>query len=189
MGNLPKLDVDIALLRARDPGLLEEIAQVYGPVVKAIYGSIAVDRHHLDDLVQDFWVHLLPRLDRYSGKAPFGPWLVRVAKNHRASCARREQKAASRTAGFEEALHLPADGDALDDEAQRRLLEKAVSEALDRLPDRERDAVVLTILQDRTREEAADIIGVQPHTVAALVKRALFTLQQETRLQSFHKDL
>ena len=186
--NLPKLDFDIELLHARDARLLEEIARLYGPVLKSIFGSMSVDRHHLDDLVQGFWVHLLSRLDRYTGKAPFGPWLVRVAKNYRTSCARREQTEAARTADFDEALGLAAAG-ALDDEAQRRFLEKAVSEALDRLPDDEREAVVLTILQEKTRAEAADIIGVRPPTVANLVRRALFRLQGEERMRWFHEDL
>lgn len=189
MTNLPKLDFDIELLRARDARLLEKIARLYGPVFKAIFGSMSVDRHHLDDLVQDFWVHLLPRLDRYTGKAPFGPWLVRVAKNYRTSCARREQKEAARTADFDEALGVAADADALDDHVQRRFLEKAVSEALDRLPDDEREAVVLTILQGKTRAEAADIMGVGVSTVANLVHRALLRLQGEERLQRLHEDL
>jgi len=187
--NLPKLDIDVELLHARDARLLDEIARLYGPVLKSIFGSMSVDRHHLDDLVQGYWVHLLSRLDRYTGKAPFGPWLVRVAKNYRASCARREQKEVARTVGLDEALALPADSDALDDEVQRRFLEKAVSEALDRLPDDERLAVVLTILQEKTRAEAADIIGVRPPTVANLVRRALFRLQGEERMRWFHEDL
>ncbi len=191
MTNLPKLDVDIALLRTRDARLLEKIVRLYGPVLKSIFASMSVDRHHLDDLVQDFWVHLLSRLDRYTGKAPFGPWLVRVAKNYRTSCARRAQKEAARTADFDEALGVAADGDgdALDDHVQRRFLEKAVSEALDRLPDDEREAVVLTILQGKTQPEAADIMGVGVSTVANLVHRALFRLQGEERLQRFHEDL
>lgn len=188
MTNLPKLDFDIERLRARDARLLEEIARLYGPVLRSIFGSMSVDRHHLDDLVQDFWVHLLSRLDRYTGRAPFGPWLVRVAKNYRASRARQEKKEAARTADFDEALGMAADA-SLDDEAQRRFLEKAVSEALDQLPDDEREAVALTILQEKTLAEAAAVIGVRAPTVGSLVRRALFRLQGDERLHRFHEDL
>ena len=134
-------------------------------------------------------VHLLFRLDRYTGKAPFGPWLVRVAKNYRASCARREQREDARTADFDEALGLAADAGGLDDQAQRRFLEKSVSEALARLPDDEREAVALTILQEKTQAEAAHVIGVRPPTVGNLVRRALFRLQGEERLHRLHEEL
>ncbi len=189
MGNLPHLDVDVTLLHARDAGLLAEIVRMYGPVLAAVLRPTAVDRHHLDDLIQGFWAHLLPRLDRYTGRTPFGPWFVHVAKNYRNSCARREAKTAARTADLEEALDLLADPDALDDEAQRRSLEEATYEALDRLPDRQREAVILTVVDDRSDVEAGKIMGVGAATVANLVRRALFTLHGEGRLRKFHEDL
>lgn len=189
MGNLPDPRIDLDLLRAQDPKELTKVAEVYGPVLKSVFGRIAVDRHHLRDIVQDFWVHVLPRLNRYSGKTPFGPWLVRCATNFRSSRARRDSKAAGRTAEFEENQQLVDDGSTPVDEAQRRLLEGAVARALDRLPDRERQAATLTLMEGYSNVEAARIMGVGPSAVAKLVQRALFKLQDNDILRAFHDDL
>lgn len=187
--NLPKVEIDLELLRAGDPGELTKVVRAYGPVLKSCFGSIAADRHHLGDIVQDFWVHILPKLDRYSEKTPFGPWLVRSATNFRNSRARKDTTLAARTANLAEGRELVDDGSSLDDEAQRRLLEQAVFRAISKLPAREGEAVTLTLLEGWSNVEAAKIMELRPAAVANLVRRGLFKMQDDDLLRSFHEDL
>lgn len=187
--NLPEVDIDLELLRARDPGELTKVVRAYGPVLKSVFGAIAVDRHHLDDIVHDFWVHILPKLDRYSDKTPFGPWLVRSATNFRNSRVRKDATLAARTATLAEGREFVDDGSSLDEEAQRRLLERAVFKAISKLPAREGHAVALTLLEGWSKVEAAKIMKVRPATVANLVRRGLFKMQDDDLLRSFHEDL
>lgn len=189
MGDLPKLEVDLELLHAGDPAELKKLVKTYGPVFKAIFGKIAVDRHHLADIAHDFWVHILPRLDRCTEGAPLEKWLVRAAKNFRTSRVRKDSKATTRTTEFEERQDLISDGSELDDEVQQRLLEKAVAKALDRLSGREAEAVTLTLLEGWSNVEAAKIMKVRPATVGNLVRRALYELQGDELLKAFHDDM
>lgn len=187
--NLPELDVDVELLRAGDPAEMKKLVEVYGPVFKSIFSKIAVDRHHLADIAQDFWMHLVPRLDRYHERTPFNWWLVRAAKNFRASRVRKDSKAAARTAEFEEQRELVSDGSGLDDKVQKRILEDVVAKALSGLPGREGEALTLTLLEGWTNVEAAKIMDIRSATVGALVRRALFRLQDDDLLKAFHDDL
>lgn len=187
--NLPELDVDMELLLAGDSGEMKKLVKVYGPVFKSIFSKIAVDRHHLADIAQDFWMHIVPRLDQYHARTPFTWWLVRAAKNFRASRVRKDGRATARTAEFEERRELVSDGSGLDDEVQQRILEGVVAKALGGLPGREGEALALTLLEGWTNVEAARIMDVRSATVGNLVRRALFRLQDDDLLKAFHDDL
>lgn len=189
MSDLPEVEIDLDRLRARDPEEVTKVVMTYGPVLKSVFWGIAVDRHDLADIVNDFWIHIVPRLDRYSGKSPFGPWLVRCAKNFRNSRARKNSASAARTATFKEHRELVVDGSALDEEVQRQLLKQAVFKAVDELPGLEGHAVTLTMLEGRSKADAAKMLNVSPATVANLVRRGLFKLQENELLQSFHDDM
>lgn len=189
MRELPTLDVDLEFLRAGSRAEATRVAKAYGPVLEAVFRSVAVDDHHLRDMVQDFWIHILPRLHRYTGKTPFGPWLVRAAKNFRSSRARDNAKARTRTTEFAEGRELVDDGSALDEEAQRRSLERAVADALRRLPGRQGEALRLTVMEGWSNVEAGKIMGAQPATVASLVRRAASRLRDHPLLEKFHEDL
>ena len=125
MRELQDLNVDLELLEAQDPGEVTRVVKAYGPVLETIFGRFAVDRHHLRDIVQDFWIHILPRLHHCTAGTPFGPWLVVAAKNFRTSRARKDAKATARTAEFADGRELVDDSSALDDQAQRRMLDRA----------------------------------------------------------------
>lgn len=187
--NLPELDVDLELLRAGDPEEMKKLVKVYGPVFKSIFRKIAVDRHHLADIVQDFWVHIVPRLDRYDERTPFTWWLVRAAKNFRASQVRKDSRAMARTTEFDERRELVSTASDLDEDVQRRLLERVVAKALDRLPGREGEVLTLTLLEGWSNVEAAKIMNVRPATVGNLMRRALFRLQDDELLKTYHDDL
>ena len=189
MRELPSIDVDLELLRARNRAEATRVAKAYGPVLEAVFRPVAVDDHHLRDFVQDFWIHILPRLHRCTDKTLFGPWLVRAAKNFRSSQAREDAKARARTAEFAEGPELVDDGSALDEEAQRRLLERAVVAALRRLPGREAQALRLTVMEGWSNVEAAKIMGTRPATIASLARRAATKLRDDRILEKFHDDL
>ena len=189
MRELPALDVDLELLGVQNPGEVTRVVKAYGPVLETIFGRFAVDRHHLRDIVQEFWTHVLPRLHHCTAGTPFGPWQVVAAKNFRTSRARKDAKAAARTAEFADGRELVDDSSTLDDQAQHRALERAVAEALRRLPAQEAEALRLTAMEGWSNVDAAQLMGVRPATVANLVRRAVFKLQGESLLEKFHDDL
>ncbi len=131
---------------------------------------------------------ILERLDRYSGRGPFANWAIAVSRN----ACRAHLRKAKRTTGREHALE---DADAVLDPAsdpQEELVQEEnreiVSRALERLPDRERDAIVLRILEGGTTAQTAEALGMSHAGARLLVKRALNRLRTMEEIQQLALD-
>ena len=53
-----------------------------------------------------------------------------------------------------------------------------IFDALGKLPDRERDAIVLRLLEGKDTAETAEILGVGPDTVRSILQRAVYRLRR-----------
>ena len=110
---------------------------------------------------------------------PIPTWLQRIALH----LARDRQRARARGLANESLARLERDGDDTSEpadaravrpgeEAERAELVRALSRALDRLPARLREAIVLRALEDRDYDELAQITGVRPATARTHVAQA-----------------
>lgn len=167
-------------------GLLRRAADGDGAALAALY-----DAHHgglrrfargllgeaqaAEDLVQEVFVALPGLLGRYRGEGALGSFLMGIAAR-RASrhvrAARRRRAAMARLAA-----EVPPDepGEVAatpEDAAARAQLRAALTGALDRLPMRQRLAFVLCVVEERSSEEAAAILGVPAATVRSRVMHA-----------------
>lgn len=113
---------------------------------------------------------------RYDPERPFGAWLRRIAINKARDRGRRMlvRRVLLGSKDFEdpEALSIAdptegAEAKVLDDERARRL-DAAVSD----LPASLKEALLLTVFEGYTQQEAARILGVSPKTVEMRVYRA-----------------
>ena len=132
------------------------------------------DRQLAEDLVQDAFVKLAGRLVHLRDPGAFDAYLRRTVVNLANSHFRRkrvERTYLSRTAAeptvFEEAP----------DTGRRDELWKG----LQRLPTRQRTAIVLRVYEDLPEDRVADILGCRPGTVRSLVSRGLAELRVHVR--------
>jgi RNA polymerase sigma-70 factor (ECF subfamily) len=128
-------------------------------------------RAEAEDLAQDVCAALPLKLRGYRGDARFTTWLYRVVVN--AAHDRRRRTAIH-------ARHAQSWGDW---EIDRRAAQAQTAEALDwlteamrALPDELRDTFAL-VLDDVTHEQAAEVMGVAPGTIAWRVSEAKKTLR------------
>ena len=101
-----------------------------------------------------------------------GPYLRRAVANEAKSRLRRrylERREASRRTGDERGVRR-VDDDAADHDE--------VWQALQRLPERQRQAIVLRYYEDLAEAETAEILGVSVGTVKSQVSRGLARMQQ-----------
>ena len=170
--------IDLARLRARDPELLEALVRELSPHLLAVIRGYARDDDHADDLLQECWIHLLERLESYRPRGSFAGWATAVARNVCASSLRRDGRADQGELEIDDLRGVP--GDAPDPEARltQQRLRTALFKALSRLPDREREAIVLRVLEGRSTEEAAETLGVSRRAVGDLVERGLYRMRR-----------
>jgi RNA polymerase sigma-70 factor, ECF subfamily len=115
-----------------------------------------------EDLAQETFIRAFQQLGGFRGESKFSSWLCRVAinlcLNWRAKESRRGE-VHRRWAG--QALSADPPGDSATDEVSAR-----VQAALERLPAKQRAAVILTVYEDMNHAQAASVLGCSEATVA-----------------------
>ena len=132
------------------------------------------DRSLAEDLTQDAFVKLAGRLVHLRDPAAFEAYLRRTIVNSTNSYFRRKrlERAYLQTSASEPASVGAAPGEDRRDELWR---------GLQRLPVRQRTAVVLRIYEDLPEDRVAEILGCRPGTVRSLVSRGLSVLRIHVR--------
>jgi RNA polymerase sigma factor (sigma-70 family) len=132
-----------------------------------------------EEAAQDAFVKAYRALGRFRRGAPLRPWLLRIvaneARNRRRSAARREGLVLRAAAEHRPGGAVPSPEAALlTRESQAQLLE-----AVERLSDDHRDAVVCRYFLDLSEEETAAALRVRRGTVKSRLARALERLREE----------
>jgi RNA polymerase sigma factor (sigma-70 family) len=160
----------VELVRAGDVVAFEVLYE------RHVAGLLGFCRHMLgsqeeaEDAVQQAFVSAHGAIGRGSREIAFKPWLYTIARNRCLSIlrARREQPA--------ELPELATAG--LNEEVQRRADLRELLADLQRLPEQQRAALVLSELGDLSHAEVAEVIGHEPHAVKGLVFRARAALAE-----------
>jgi len=128
-----------------------------------------------EDLVQEVFIRILKYRAGYQGESRFVVWMYQIARNAHVDFLRKRRpevaldERAEATPGREP---LPEDRFEADQEAA------LVRRALDRLPERKREILLLFRYQDLKLREIAELLGVQVGTVKVQVHRALKDLSR-----------
>jgi RNA polymerase sigma-70 factor, ECF subfamily len=133
-----------------------------------------------DDLVHDVFMDLPRALARFRAQCPLRSYLlsitVRSARQHLRS-AQRRRRLEARAAEAGERPHAAAP----DVDRERSELAAALTRALDSLPLAQRAAFVLCEIEERSSEEAGQILGEKPGTLRARVFHAKRKLRERLR--------
>jgi RNA polymerase sigma-70 factor (sigma-E family) len=129
------------------------------------------DRALAEDLVQEAFARFVGRLLHLRDPAAFGSYLrttlINLSKSH--FRRRRVERA------YLERLARAPEGPPNPPED----MDEAMHEALLRLPQRQRAAIVLRFHEDLSEGQTADILRCRPGTVRSLVSRGMKTLRSE----------
>jgi len=170
-----------------DPTAFEELVDLYSSRLFGFVFRLIGHRQDADDLVQEVFLRVVQRIGDYVHDGKFEAWLFRIAMNlvrDRVRKARRTPLQVSGDAGGDEspgglweqiadgASQSPRDPLELADDLDR--LQRAVA----RLPQAEREVVMLRHYSELTFVEIAEIMGTPLGTALARSHRALTKLRQ-----------
>lgn len=175
--------MDELLLRRAQQGDAEAFEQLLTPLEKMIWRvcwHYTGDREAASDCGQDAMVRIWRNLGSYRGECAFETWVYRVAANCCMDYLRKKKRDRSESIEpLKEQGFDPADPKAgteekvvVADERQR------LREAIARLPEDQREALVLTQLEGVPYETAAEQLGVSEGTVKSRVNRAKAKLKE-----------
>jgi RNA polymerase sigma-70 factor (ECF subfamily) len=130
------------------------------------------DRGEAEELVQETFVRAFRALGRYEDRERFGAWLLRILVNRcRSARARDARRAATASSWVAEAAEWS-------DPAERMALREELGAALARLPNEQREAVVLRYAEELGYEEIAALTGTGISALKMRVKRGCARLRE-----------
>jgi RNA polymerase sigma-70 factor (ECF subfamily) len=143
------------------------------------------DTAQAEDVTQETFLRLVKGADAYERQARFTTWLYTIARNLCIDAARRgkHRKAASLDAPIDEdagasLLDLVPDGAAgVDRQAQSRELAQRLRQAIESLPDEQREIFLLREVADLQFNEIAAVVGCPENTVKSRMRYALEKLR------------
>jgi RNA polymerase sigma factor (sigma-70 family) len=150
----------------RDETAFEALVAHHGPMVLAVCRGVLRDPNDADDAFQATFLVLARKAGTIRGQQAVGAWLYRVARR----VALRSGMETTRRRSKEQ-IKLVEPATESDDSA-RAEMRRIVHEEVDRLPSRDRAAVVLCDLEGRTHEEAARQLNWPVGTVKGRLFRA-----------------
>lgn len=176
-------DSDLVLRAQRgDDDAFAELAVRYRGRITGMAARFARGRHELEDLVQDIFIRLWKRLGTFRGDAPFEHWLMRVSVRTCYDFLRRHRRQRETEVLVDEVP--PPDrggldgGADVDPERRRREAWELVHSLLEELGEKDRLAVTLIDLEQRSVKEAAALTGWSESNVKVRAFRARKRLQE-----------
>lgn len=152
-----------------DSTALRELFVRHNNYVYRLAWGFVGERYGAEDVVQEVFL-CLPRLRvGWWVRAKFTTWLYKVTLNVSRELLRRERRPRKT---------YPMDTSNGGSDPERGVVLSELSRALDQLPGRQREVVVLRMLEGLSTRETARVIGCREGTVKVHLHRALNTLKQ-----------
>ncbi|CAN5850629.1 sigma-70 family RNA polymerase sigma factor [soil metagenome] len=141
------------------------------------------DMRRVEDLLQETFLRVYRNRHSYRPVAKFSTWLYTIAGNLARSEYRKRKRRQTYSLqsqnrdGEEYELQIPDDTYASDIDIERGIQDHHIQSALDRVPEKFREVVVLRDVQELSYEEIAEITGLPMGTVKSRINRGRIKLQ------------
>jgi RNA polymerase sigma-70 factor (ECF subfamily) len=158
----------LTLAGAGDQRAYQTLVARHLPRVLAMARRMTGNASEAEDVAQDAFLRVWQKSpDWHAGEARFSTWLYRVVVNLCVDRRRRRSFAPIEAAGDPEDPAPSAESRMAEGQRNRR-----VADALTKLPDRQRAALVLTYYEELSNAAVAEIMGVSVSALESLLVRA-----------------
>jgi RNA polymerase sigma-70 factor (ECF subfamily) len=170
---------DEELMKAFAGGNMEAFEHLYdrhrGPLYRYIL-RLAGEAATANDLYQGSWEKIIKARGNYKATAPFRAWMYRIAHNHVMDFFRRRRPVSDLPPEETEA-NEPGPDKLLQDEYRKRELR----EAIEQLPDEQKDVLLLKLEAGLDLQTIADVTGVNRETAKSRLRYAVGKLKHTLR--------
>lgn len=185
MTNSLKQHSDHALVQLFRTGSESAITELVHRYQSNVYTSIYLlvkDKYIAEDLFQDTFLKIVNsiRNDKYAEQGKFLPWALRIAHNLCIDHFRRvkQQVKVTMPDGTDFFSLLPLKEEHAEDMMIRRQSEAGMQQIIDRLPEEQREVVIMRIYGEMSFKEISDITGVSINTALGRMRYALINMRR-----------
>lgn len=167
---------DAALMRkvaAGNEKAFRTLTERHAKRVFAMLWRLCADRSDAEDLTQETFLRVWRNAEKWTPDARLETWLYRIAYNLFIDSRRREKL---QTTVLDDELH--SGGDTPEQALMRKSDAERVERAMNSLPDRQKEALVLCYYQGLKAKDAAEILSVTQGALESLLFRARQTMKE-----------
>ncbi len=147
----------IALLKCGNPAGLEMLVNQYQLQALRAAALITGDRDQAEDIVQNAFIRAAERIGQFDSQRSFGPWFLRGVVNDALKAVERQKRLVPLEPEEDEEGVILTDLAPLPEEAvEAEETHQAVWQALEKLPPRQRAAVVMRYYLEMNEEEMVE---------------------------------
>lgn len=154
---------------------MDEKIKVYGPRLFGLCMTLCRNQHDAWDLYQETWLRAYERESQYDSSRTYEGWLTAICVNRYRDYLRR-----LKIAPFFDLFSTTEEKDMVINEVPEKEKEdfSEVREAVNELPEKFREAVILFYFQDKDIKRTAEIMGVPVGTVKTRLMKARKLLKE-----------
>jgi len=177
LGELADADLVAACLDGRS-GAFDVIVERHRRTIYQLCYRFVGNHEDASDLSQDVFLRAFRGLKRFRGQSSLGTWLYRIGVN---VCLNKVSAKVPASEPVREAEQVDTHSEAPSDRMLREERAERVREAVSRLPEKQRVALILRMYHELSHQEIADIMGSSASAVKANVFHALQNLKRLIR--------
>jgi RNA polymerase sigma-70 factor, ECF subfamily len=162
--------------------LLGELRPMVVRYCRARLGRVSGQYHIADDVAQEVCIAVLSALPRYRDMGrPFASFVFGIASHKVADALRSSVRSAVPTQDLPDG---PDDGPGPEETVVRYIEVEHARRLLARLPDNQRELLLMRVVSGLSAEETGNVLGMSPGAVRVAQHRALARLRQMAELES-----
>ena len=143
-----------------DSALRDQLAACHEESFAWALGCCGRDRREAEEVLQAVYLKVLDGRARFGGRASFRTWLFAVIRRTAADHRRRAAWRRLRLVPLGRGTGMPSASAAPDEDAEAADRRERLTRALERLPRRQREVLLLVFYHGHTVEEAAGVLGI-----------------------------
>lgn len=172
------------VVKANDHDAFRLLVEKYQKMVITTCMGFTENQGDAEDIAQDVFVELYQSLDTFRKEAKLSTWVYRIAVNKSLNFIRKKKRESlfSNLSFWNRSERIESGDDLLETDPEYRMLQserkRELKEAINRLPENQRVAIVLSTYQELSYKEIAEVMEVSLSAVESLLFRARGNLRK-----------
>ncbi len=160
---------------AGDERAFRKLLESHYTMIYSVVRGVAGQHGETDDIVQEVFIKIFRALGGFRGDSRLSTWIYRIARNEALNAidGRRPQ-----VIPIEDCEELPASGESPETSCRRRMGRERLERFLERLDEKQRLAIELRYIGEKSYEEIAEIMDIPLGTVKTYIYRAKLSLKR-----------